>query len=510
MTDDLGYTEVTDNTLLDFGSSQIPAGMGNVSAELFFGEIFEDGFLFGDETHSSLWVATNGGVSFNYAEHWPWPGYSYTISPFYTDLTSADSPHPDTGVFWDFNTERDSVVVTWSNVGRSYYNYETTYTFQMELLDLGEGDSEIIFRYADMDDGYPDWYTAGATGNYGSTILFDDYSSGIPAGELDTTVGNTGVEGVWQYRIVDGVLEPGKTEDGTDGDDLLVGTFRDDVLNGLAGNDTLQGQDGSDVLDGGNDDDSIDGGNGNDNIAGGGGNDIILGGMGNDQISGQEGNDTIDGGVDADTIFGGDGDDLLAESWDDPYYWNADRIDGGAGNDRIQGAYGNDTLAGQDGDDTLQGGSDQDEIGGGDGNDVIAGGQGDDSMYGGAGDDFIFGDTGYNIASGNAGADTFLLSAYGHLHIADYNPEEGDRLIVDGDMHDRSEFYVNPGTEGTILDADGNKVISDVEILYRGAEDTDFRVIATMDLFAGVSIVELNLPSAENPGSHAPIIWELG
>lgn len=506
MTDDSGYTEVTDNSLVAFGDAMIPRGDDNVSVELFFGEIFEDGFSFGGETFNSLWISTNGYVNFVA----PYYSGSHHIAPFDADLDSRNPPTEATGVFMDLNTERDSVVVTWSEIGRYNQNYTNPYTFQMELLDLGDGDAEIIFRYADMGDSGDSYYSTRVEAEPGSGIYSYSWDTGIPAFQLDEAIGNTGVAGVWQYRVVDGVLEPGKVEDGTEGPDLLEGTFRPDILNGLAGNDTLLGQDGGDSLDGGNDDDSIEGGNGNDSIVGGSGNDLILGGNGYDLISGQAGNDTIEGGRDADTIFGGEGDDMLTESWDDPYNWSPDQLEGGAGNDSIQGAYGDDTIAGQDGDDQLQGGSDRDEIFGGEGNDILTGGDGNDTMYGGEGDDFIFGDTGYNRASGNAGADTFLLSAYGELHIADYNPTEGDRLIVDGDLHDRSEFYLNPGVEGSILDSEGNRVISDVEILYRGPEDTDFRVIATMDLFAGVSAVELHLPSAENPNSIAPIVWDLG
>ena len=150
------YTPVTDNSLLPFGGAQIPRGDDNVSAELFLGEIFEDGFLFGGETFNSFWVATNGGVSFNGPESFPSPYKPFNIAPFNADLDSRTPPDPASGVFVDLNTERDSVVVTWNLISRYAQNYTPPLTFQMELLDRGEGDSEVIFRYADMGEtGHP-------------------------------------------------------------------------------------------------------------------------------------------------------------------------------------------------------------------------------------------------------------------------------------------------------------------------------------------------------------------
>lgn len=501
------YTPVTDNTLLPFGDAQIPRGDENTSDEISITEIFEDGFLFGSETFDSFWVSTNGGV--NFVGPWgSWAYDPYNIAPLSTDLDSRNPPDPTSGVFVDLNTERDSVVVTWNLIGRYFEDYSNPYTFQMELLDLGDGDAEVIFRYADMGEAGASWYNAGLTAEWGSSIVFEHWESGIPAYELDDTPGNTGIAGVWQYRIVDGVLEPGLIEDGTPEADLMIGTARGDVLNGLGGNDTIQGNDGADVLSGGNGNDEIDGGLSQDTITGGAGADTITGGGGNDQISGQDGNDTIDGGAGRDTIYGGVGDDLLAESWEIRDYWESfDRIESGEGNDTVQGAYGNDTIDGGDGNDELRGGHDQDEMHGGAGNDTMAGGSGNDSLYGGDGDDFLYGDIGFNTTEGGAGADTFLLDPMGVLTIVDYNPGEGDRLIVDGDLYARNSFFARAGGAGEIYDADGNRTSSALDILYRAEGEPDLRLIATVTLLSGVDAVELALPSDLNPGL-APIIWD--
>ena len=75
-------------------------------------------------------------------------------------------------------------------------------------------------------------------------------------------------------------------------------------------------------------------------------------------------------------------------------------------------------------------------------------------MYGGDGDDFLFGGLGEDLITGGAGADRFYTSGMGGAvglviqyrygasafrddtgdisHITDYNPDEGDLLVMDG------------------------------------------------------------------------------
>jgi Ca2+-binding RTX toxin-like protein len=103
---------------------------------------------------------------------------------------------------------------------------------------------------------------------------------------------------------------------GTDGDDLIVGTPGPDVIlggggrdriNGKSGNDVLCGEDGDDKLVGGAGNDALRGGEGNDRLTGGADDDDLDGGAGDDRLSGGGGNDTLLGGIDADRINGGSG-----------------------------------------------------------------------------------------------------------------------------------------------------------------------------------------------------------
>lgn len=105
---------------------------------------------------------------------------------------------------------------------------------------------------------------------------------------------------------------------GTNGDDVIVGTDGPNTINGGNGDDTICGMGGADI---------INGGNGDDWISGGAGADIINGGTNSDTIYGDEGNDIISGDNAGDFLNGGSGNDI---------------IDGGSGNDLCTNGGGND------------------------------------------------------------------------------------------------------------------------------------------------------------------------
>jgi len=78
-------------------------------------------------------------------------------------------------------------------------------------------------------------------------------------------------------------------QEGTAGDDELIGTAGSDRLYGYEGNDTLTGGDSNDLLRGGAGNDTLDGGAGNDLLYGGEGDDILTGGTGSDHFMIQPG-----------------------------------------------------------------------------------------------------------------------------------------------------------------------------------------------------------------------------
>lgn len=85
-------------------------------------------------------------------------------------------------------------------------------------------------------------------------------------------------------------------KNGSNKDDVLIGTSGSDIIMGLAGNDFLKGLNGDDTLFGGDGNDTLDGGKGDDELLGGKGNDLFLpGGAGS-------GADAMDGGAGIDTV----------------------------------------------------------------------------------------------------------------------------------------------------------------------------------------------------------------
>ena len=114
-----------------------------------------------------------------------------------------------------------------------------------------------------------------------------------------------------------------RIQNGTNGDDVLIGTNRGDGLFGKGGDDVIQGRGAGDFLDGDSNDRNTVRGSGQDTIQGGNGPDDIYGGPDEDTLSGDSGDDEIsdgryngteptngDGAVD--TIKCGDGRDTVA------------------------------------------------------------------------------------------------------------------------------------------------------------------------------------------------------
>ena len=170
---------------------------------------------------------------------------------------------------------------------------------------------------------------------------------------------------------------------------IIEGTQNNDLLIGSAGADRIYGYNGFDTLNGGEGNDILVGGDGNDTLYGGDGTDLMLGAAGNDILFVDALDSVIDGGDGYDTaylqgtvgvvldlaaahierVYGGTGSDLLNAGTGA----SAVEINGGGGDDRITGSAFNDLLRGDAG------------------NDTIVGGDGNDTLYGGAGADlFVF------------------------------------------------------------------------------------------------------------------------
>lgn len=437
-----GYGEIVvprgdDNNLTVDLSSIFPAGFsidGNlISAETFL-------------------VSTNGLVyAYDYS-----PLYAYmSFRPYYDDLdTRASGNNVDSGqVYVDLDTVNNVATFTWDQVGRFYQNGDPSFSFQMQLAATGDTEVTVTYRYGDMElDGnnylHSDigalFYT-----NYEYTAQsfetgLEDLANPI---DFDTTIGNTGLPGVWEYTLS---LLP---TTGTDENDVLTGTVNRDTLFGLAGDDEIKGLGGADFVFGGDGDDTISGGAGNDTLNGddgddslfaGDGNDVLNGDEGDDHLLGESGDDTINGGDGDDSLWGGDGNDTIdgGDGFDEMFGNNGqDTMFGGLGNDHIYGGAGRDVMHGNEGNDTMSGGGSADNMKGNQGHDTLFGGGGDDIMDGNRGRDILYGDDGRDTLNGGKGNDAL----YGDGDHDDLIGGDGADSLFGGDGDDR--LYGNNGSD---------------------------------------------------------------
>ena len=147
-------------------------------------------------------------------------------------------------------------------------------------------DDTLTFLSAEITpDVYFGYQMVGGSGN--DRITGGDSLIYTPNLQSDPTVGFIDS---FDYTLSDGKggintaivsVAVGKTQDGGNGKDILVGTPGDDVLFGGNGNDVLTGGLGNDVLTGGNGDDTLFGGLGNDTLTGGNGSDLFKLALGN-------------------------------------------------------------------------------------------------------------------------------------------------------------------------------------------------------------------------------------
>jgi len=268
-------------------------------------------------------------------------------------------------------------------------------------------------------------------------------------------------------------------DQGTDGNNRLLGTLGDDTILGLDGNDSLEGRGGADLLDGGAGEDlffvevteedsefvvpsvTLIGGEGRDlvvvNVASASdvasplrlvevdgqvtfsidgvseaitaqsierfqinasNRDIVAGNVTRDIIV----NLRVASGIQA-TLTTGNGDDFLRilTNFDASAHART-----GQGNDTLNGSVGSETLIGGAGSDRLFGQDSDDFLDGGVGRDNVSGGRGEDTLIGGGNFDTLFGRGGNDIISGGSGGDEIF-------------GDDGDDLIDAGGGFDTVE-----------------------------------------------------------------------
>jgi VCBS repeat-containing protein len=201
------------------------------------------GLNFFGHTYTHIYVNNNGNITFTgpngtYTPGQITAGSNPIIAPFWADVdtrggTTAPSPGGDsTGsnlVYYSLDSTNHVLTVTWDDVG--YYSGHTNLTdaFQLQLIGLGNGNFDIVFRYESID-----WTTGDASGGHnglGGSIARAGYSAGDgdPAHyfelagsgnqtsmlNLESTTGNTGIAGVDVFQVMSGQVTNAPIASGT-------------------------------------------------------------------------------------------------------------------------------------------------------------------------------------------------------------------------------------------------------------------------------------------------------
>ncbi|MGI8526880.1 MAG: nidogen-like domain-containing protein, partial [Pseudolabrys sp.] len=300
------------NAFAPKGTNTLPRNDDGYSSPIDVSGVFLNGLNFYGNHFDNIYVNNNGNITFTNGLSTYTPGSigggsNAIIAPFWGDVDTRPS---DGGfVYYNADPTHGTFTATWQNVG--YYGSHTDKlnSFQVELVDEGSGDFEIIFRYSNIN-----WLTgdaSGGSGGLGGSIARAGFSagdnvyghyfelpqSGNSAGmlNLESTAGNTGSAGAWVFRVSNGVV------DGIGGamDDVLNGNDKNNSIYGFGGNDTIDGKGGNDTLYGGDGNDTIIGGAGNDKMYGGTGDDTYIVSDPGDKVfeSKGEGNDTVQAAI---------------------------------------------------------------------------------------------------------------------------------------------------------------------------------------------------------------------
>src|SRR5205823_6323953 len=124
-----------------------------------------DGLDFFGHNWTSLYINNNGNITFHNATSDYTPSVitgttnNPIIGPFWADVDTRGGPVGATpggnstgsnDVYYDLDSANGVMTITWDDVG--YYSAHTNSlnAFQVQLINLGHGDFDIIFRYEDI------------------------------------------------------------------------------------------------------------------------------------------------------------------------------------------------------------------------------------------------------------------------------------------------------------------------------------------------------------------------
>jgi len=210
-----------------FGENTLSANDDGSTSFIDLSSVFSDGLELGGTNYTGLYLNNNGNVTFDRRLNTFTP-FALTgatenpiIAPFFADVDTRGSTVTSPGgnstgsnlVYWDLDTS-GTFTATWDDVGY-FSSGALANSFQLALIDQGNGDFDIEFRYEEIN-----WTTGDASDgsaglggtvaragwNLGNGIDFSEISaSGNQAEILNlTNTSNVGIDGLYRYDVRSG------------------------------------------------------------------------------------------------------------------------------------------------------------------------------------------------------------------------------------------------------------------------------------------------------------------
>ena len=226
-----------------FGEGTLPGNDDGSTSAITITSIFgPNGLNFFGQNFTTLFINNNGNVTFTSALSAYVPSQiqgstsNPIIAPFWYDIDTR--VEPSGLVYWDLNTDNHVFTATWDHVGYYSGHTDALNSFQLQLVDEGSGDFDIIFRYSSITNGgYSDTtsaaragYSAGQDGTNSYELLQSGNVDSMAM--LDTTPGNTAVTGVYVFQVRNGQVS---------GADQAVSDGSPTVIHGTYGTLSLKG-----------------------------------------------------------------------------------------------------------------------------------------------------------------------------------------------------------------------------------------------------------------------------
>jgi VCBS repeat-containing protein len=218
-----------------FGENVLAVGDDNSSSAINITSVFgPQGLDFFGHNYTSLYINNNGNITF--AE----PNGAFTpsqinagannpiIAPFWADVDTRGGPGIPTGgnatgsnhVYYNLDSANGVLTVTWDDVGYYFEHSDKLDAFQVQLISVGNGNFDIVYRYQDIT-----WTTGDASngsGGLGGSVARAGYSAGdgvhyfeLPQSgnqaqmlALANTEGDTGIAGLDVFQVNSGSVLP--------------------------------------------------------------------------------------------------------------------------------------------------------------------------------------------------------------------------------------------------------------------------------------------------------------